>query len=305
MKLKIGIIGIGDIAKKAYLPILGAKEGVELVLCTRNTETQKQMKDKYKHLTCVSTLEELLLHQIDGAFIHAATSAHYDMVKTLLEHGIPVHVDKPVCDNLKEVETLFQLAKQVNTPLFVGFNRRYSKWVADLSTEAPAHLVIHQKNRSTLPGPVREFIFDDFIHVVDTLRHLLREPITDLSVNGLIKEGLLYSVNIQLTTKSAVGIGIMNRYSGKNEERIEYMCPDKKIIIDDLNDCTIYQNQSQIKPSPSGWDWVPLLTRRGFEPMIDDFLAAVKTKKGYDASAEGNLMTHQLCEEIVAALLKN
>ncbi len=303
--MKIGIIGIGDIAKKAYLPILGSKEGVELVLCTRNAQTLETMKLKYKHVTCVTTLEELLSHHIDGAFVHAATSAHYDIVKTLLDHGIPVHVDKPVCDNLKEVENLFQLAQQVNTPIFVGFNRRYSKWVADLTAEAPAHLVIHQKNRSTLPGPVREFIFDDFIHVVDTLRHLLREPITDLSVNGLIKEGLLYSVNIQLTTKSAVGIGIMNRYSGKNEERIEYMCPDKKIIIDDLNDCTIYQNQSQVKPSPSGWDWVPLLTRRGFESMIADFLTAVKANSGYDTRAQGSLITHQLCEQIVAALLKN
>lgn len=301
--MKIGIIGIGDIAKKAYLPILGAKEGVELVLCTRNTETLKQMKDKYKHVTCATTLEELLAHQIDGAFVHAATAAHFHIVKNLLESGIPVHLDKPVCDNLEEVETLFQLAKQVNIPIFVGFNRRHSKWVAGLSAEPPAHLIIHQKNRSTLPGPVREFIFDDFIHVVDTLRHLLREPITGLTVNGLIKEERLYSVNIQLTTKSAVGIGIMNRYSGKNEERIEYMCPGKKIIIDDLNDCTVYENQSQVKPSPSGWDWVPLLTRRGFEPMIDDFLAAVKANRGYDACTEGNLITHQLCERIVAALL--
>jgi virulence factor len=30
---------LGDIAKNAYLPVLSKKEGIELVLCTRNLET--------------------------------------------------------------------------------------------------------------------------------------------------------------------------------------------------------------------------------------------------------------------------
>lgn len=34
--MRIGIIGLGDIAQKAYLPVLSKKEGIELVLCTRN-----------------------------------------------------------------------------------------------------------------------------------------------------------------------------------------------------------------------------------------------------------------------------
>ncbi len=30
--MKIGIIGLGDIGEKAYLPVLSEKEGLELVL---------------------------------------------------------------------------------------------------------------------------------------------------------------------------------------------------------------------------------------------------------------------------------
>lgn len=37
--MRIGIIGIGDICKKAYLPVLTAMANIELVLCTRNTKT--------------------------------------------------------------------------------------------------------------------------------------------------------------------------------------------------------------------------------------------------------------------------
>ncbi|WP_243145997.1 hypothetical protein [Clostridium chromiireducens] len=46
--MKIGIIGLGDIAKKAYLPVLSEKEGIELVLCTRNTDTLNRLSKKYR-----------------------------------------------------------------------------------------------------------------------------------------------------------------------------------------------------------------------------------------------------------------
>ncbi|MEF1307816.1 gfo/Idh/MocA family oxidoreductase, partial [Vibrio owensii] len=34
--MKIGIIGLGDIAQKAYLPVITQLPNVELVFCTRN-----------------------------------------------------------------------------------------------------------------------------------------------------------------------------------------------------------------------------------------------------------------------------
>ncbi|CAI2325393.1 hypothetical protein IFVP22_C210118 [Vibrio parahaemolyticus] len=36
--MKIGIIGLGDIAQKAYLPVITQLPNVELVFCTRDAE---------------------------------------------------------------------------------------------------------------------------------------------------------------------------------------------------------------------------------------------------------------------------
>ena len=58
--MKIGIIGLGDIAQKAYLPVLAEKEGIELVLCTRNKQTLDRLGHKYRINDTVQTVDELL-----------------------------------------------------------------------------------------------------------------------------------------------------------------------------------------------------------------------------------------------------
>lgn len=46
--MKIGIIGLGDIAQKAYLPIITQHSDVELVFCTRNSEVLNQLARRYR-----------------------------------------------------------------------------------------------------------------------------------------------------------------------------------------------------------------------------------------------------------------
>jgi virulence factor len=45
--LKIGIIGLGDIAQKAYLPVLSSKD-LEIHLFTRNQERLTQIGRQYR-----------------------------------------------------------------------------------------------------------------------------------------------------------------------------------------------------------------------------------------------------------------
>ena len=50
--MRIGIIGLGDIAQKAYLPVLNEKEGIELVLCTRNKEKLERDRCSKEGVKC-------------------------------------------------------------------------------------------------------------------------------------------------------------------------------------------------------------------------------------------------------------
>ena len=100
--MKVGIIGIGDICKKAYLPLITLMDDLEIVLCTRNTTTLQETKSKYKINKAVSSVDDLINEGIECAFIHSSTDSHYDLCKKLLSSGIHVYVDKPISYNLEE-----------------------------------------------------------------------------------------------------------------------------------------------------------------------------------------------------------
>ncbi|WP_027109232.1 Gfo/Idh/MocA family protein [Lacticigenium naphthae] len=295
--MRIGIIGLGDIAEKAYLPILTAHEKIELVLCTRNGETLRHFAEKYRIKEAVRSVEELIAKDVEAVFVSAATVAHYPLAKKLLEAGISIYVDKPLSLHFEESEELVQLAKEKGVTAMVGFNRRFVPRIAELKEAGKPDLVLIQKNRYQLPDHARRFIVEDFIHVVDTLRFLMDTPVTDISVQFKEREGILLNVVIELSGEGVTAIGIMNRNNAVTEEIVEYMTPEKKFRVEGLYETTVFQNKDTNKITAG--DWEPTLAKRGFYDLIDHFLDAVEKKTDTNPSFADSLETHRVCEEIV------
>ncbi len=298
--IKIGVIGLGDIAAKAYLPVLSAKAGFEFHLCSRNESRLQQLGNQYRISNLHVTLNSLIASGIQAAFVHAATEAHYEIVKQLLEADIAVFVDKPLTMDYRQSKQLVELAEARNVLLMVGFNRRYAPVYQQLKLEDPT-LVIMQKNRKSLPDFVRRFVVEDFIHVVDTLRYLFPFEIEDLLVHGIKKGEMLHQLVVQFVSKTgAVAIGIMNRDTATTEEKLEVMSATCKRIVYNVSDLVMEENRNSIQVS--GNDWEPTLHKRGFEQMVDDFLQAVTNQTSTQTSASDALFTHEICERIVLKL---
>jgi dethiobiotin synthetase len=87
---------------------------------------------------------------LDGALVHAATAAHPDIVRRLLDAGVPTMVDKPIADNAAESEALVDLAETRGVSLMVGFNRRFAPVYRDAAA-LNLPLVVMQKNRADQP----------------------------------------------------------------------------------------------------------------------------------------------------------
>jgi virulence factor len=139
--------------------------------------------------------------------------------------------------------------------------------------------------------------------VVDTLRFLFEDDIISYQVKGTVKDNLLYSVTLQLIGKRGIAIGIMHRDSGRNEERLEFICPGEKRIIEDLNNLTIYKEGKEIRHKFD--DWESVLYRRGFVQITDRFLKDVKEANAFINQDEDSLVTHEICEAIVLQLEEN
>ncbi|GAA0437197.1 Gfo/Idh/MocA family oxidoreductase [Streptomyces luteireticuli] len=298
--MKVGCIGLGDIAQKAYLPVLGTRPGVELHLQTRTQSTLTRVADAH-HVPADrrhADLDSLLSAGLDAAFVHAPTAAHPEIVSRLLEAGIPVYVDKPLASDLAASERLVRLARERGVPLAVGFNRRYAPGYVQC-LDHPRDLILLQKNRLGLAEEARTLVYDDFIHVVDTLRFLVPGPVEHVDVRGRGRDGLVEHVVLQLSGDGFTALGVMNRASGSTEEVLEVSGQDSKRQVVNLAEVIDHKGQPTVRRRG---DWVPVARQRGIEQCADAFLDAVRAGKAIDA--EDALRTHELCERVVNALEK-
>jgi len=295
--MKIGIIGLGDIAKKAYLPVLSEKEGIKLVLCTRNEETLNQLSNKYRIQETVKNIDELLSKNIDAAIVSTATEGHFEIAEKLLQNGIHTYIDKPISMNFQETERIVSLAKDKGKVAMVGFNRRFIPRVRELKEHGKPQLITMQKNRFAAPDYVRRFVVEDFIHVVDTLRFLMDTEVKDVKVEYIKNGDMLDQLVIQLLGDGCIAIGMMNRNGGVTEEIIEYMSGHQKFIVNSLVETTRYHNK-EVSLTKFG-DWEPTLYKRGFYQLMDHFIECVQTSTTPDPSIDDSLITHEICERIV------
>jgi virulence factor len=295
--VKVGCIGLGDIAQKAYLPVLTTLPGVELHLQTRTPATLARVAGVH-HIPeerCHTDLDALLAQDIDAAFVHASTAAHPEIVTRLLEAGVATYVDKPLAYELADSERLVRLAEERATSLAVGFNRRFAPGYAQC-VEHPRELILMQKNRVGLPEDVRTLVLDDFIHVVDTLRFLAPGPIDHVGVRARVQDGLMEHVVLQLAGDGFTAIGVMNRLSGSTEEILEVSGQDTKRQVLNLAEVIDHKGQPSVRRRG---DWVPVARQRGIEQVVLAFLDAVRA--GKVLSARDALATHELCERVVRA----
>lgn len=298
-KLRIAMVGLGDIAKKAYLPIIASHPAISPMLCTRNSQVLSELQQAYRIDEVFTDYAQLLENKPDALMIHSSTDSHYQLAKASISAGIATFIDKPLSYNFNQCEHLIALAKSHNVPLYVGFNRRFAPLISAIDRQAALH-IRWQKNRVALADDPRVVIFDDFIHVVDSLRFLCGSPtvakLDDIGVHATMQHGKLAHVKLQFNYNGILVEGSMNRLSGIAEEQLEIFLPNQKYLINNLTQGQLY---NQGKPSPLGFnDWQSYLHTRGFISMIEDWLIAIKKGSANHPQLDDMLASHQLCEHI-------
>lgn len=298
--MRIAMVGLGDIAQKAYLPIIATLSDVEVVLCSRNGSHLERLAASNRIRQFTTDIGELASMNIDAALVHTATESHESVVSRLLEFGAHVYVDKPLAYTLREAQRMVALAESTNRLLMVGFNRRYAPMYEGLVDKPDRRIVIMQKNRHAQADLARRVVFDDFIHVVDTLRFLAPGPIEESRVVGGTCSGRLDHIVLHLNGPGFNLLGSMNRDSGIAEEILEVMSPGNKWLVQSLSKTTHYYAGAERVATAGDWDTV--LWRRGFPQIIRHFVDCIRTNSAPRQSAQDALATHAFCEQIVTQL---
>ncbi|OVZ96326.1 Gfo/Idh/MocA family protein [Yersinia vastinensis] len=299
-KLRVGIVGLGGIAQKAYLPILTQAQDWQLVGAFSPNQIKAQpICDSYR-MPYFSRLDTLAAN-CDAIFVHSSTASHFQVVSELLQAGIHVYVDKPLAETLAQSEQLIALAAKQRLALMVGFNRRFSPLYQQLKNKMiqPASLRM-EKHRQNGVGPneVRFTLLDDYLHVVDTALWLGGEAATLLtgSVQSNEHGQMLYAEhhfqagNCLITTS-------MHRHAGTQRESVQAVSPEACYQITDMRQ---WQQESEGQvislPAPG---WQTTLEQRGFSGAVHHFIAAVSHQTAPLVSGEDAIYAQRMIERIL------
>lgn len=296
--MKIGIVGLGNIAKKAYLPVYNqVDEDIEWILSSPHVDKVEKLSKQFHLGKTLSVAQDLQNLDWDAVMIHSATKVHYEQIKFFLENKINVYVDKPISENINQVIELYKLAEKNKVLLTVGFNRRFAPFHQQLKeinnkTEITVNKYLKADERAT------EFqAYDLFLHCIDTALYLSDETISNIqySLKEDQKGNMKYA---RITFESGITqvIANLNLFSGTEYEEVTVVSANGIEKVYDLNTFEIYNDNHVIKKAPK---WQPTLVTRGFDSIVKEFINAVKNNEKNPVSEESSILSHRLVSELL------
>lgn len=305
MTARIGVIGLGDIAEKAYLPVLASHPGVEIAgVMSRSAETVERVGRRYRVPGRYTELEQLLGCGLDAVFVHSPTPTHCKIVTQCLKAGVHVYVDKPLSYEIGESEAMAECAEQAGRLLAVGFNRRfaplYVQAKAWLEEAGGFELCAADKQRTKLQQhSAKHTLYDDLIHMIDLVVWLCGdgERLAEYrqTVDG---DGRLRFATGALASEKRSAAFSMSRGAGLDLERLELHGSGRTAQVVNLERAVFASAAGGAGETGFG-SWDAVSYRRGFTGAVEHFLGCLDNPQACQIRADNVLPTHRLVEQLL------
>ena len=202
--LRLGLVGAGRWGRN-YIRTIAALDGVRLAeLASTNPESDQLVPNGCR----ISTDWRSILdsRRIDGVIVATPPASHSDMVKTAVDAGLPVLVEKPLTLDIGQAVALRELVMERNGFVMVGHTHLFHPAFRKLKEMAPEFGEIHSIwSEAGSYGPFRSdtpVLWDWGAHDVAMCLDLLGtvpEHVTACRVESrLLPEGLGEIVDLKL-----------------------------------------------------------------------------------------------------------
>lgn len=127
--MKLGVIGLGEVAQVVHLPLLSALPTLFEVrsACDLSPQLLASVGDRFGIPRRYATSSELIAAgDIDAVLVLSSDEYHAEAVVEAAEHGLHVLVEKPMCLSPREAETIIDARDRNGTTVMVGYMRRFA-----------------------------------------------------------------------------------------------------------------------------------------------------------------------------------
>lgn len=304
---RIAVLGLGDIAQKAHLPVLAARADVNVVaLVSRSGRGAVELAAQYRFPIEATTLEQAIACRPAGALVLTESGSHPELACRLLEAGIAVYLEKPMAVDVAGARLVAACAQRTDQLLMVGFNRRYAPFYQQMKglfpdqTASQCHLIKTRQTGSQKQSPT-EAVWDDVIHLIDLSRWLMGDP---LQVHAAVQrgsDGEFAGINVLFEYLNGRSATLAHVRAGGVLERVEMYAAGVSARVEDLE--MLQTQRNGVVETHTHDPWSSTLTRRGFTSALDHFLNCLRSGQPPAQSAQDALKSHELAQTILDVAL--
>ncbi|WP_018353648.1 Gfo/Idh/MocA family protein [Longispora albida] len=312
---KIALVGAGNMGS-LHARVISQHEKADLVkLVDLREEHGKSVAERFG-TTWAPELGDL--SGVDAVVIASATEAHKDLALEVLNAGVPLLIEKPVCASLADSEEVVALAEKNSIPLMCGLLERYNPAVitALQLIDNPVH-VTATRHSPYAPRIKTGVAWDLLVHDVDLAIQVFGgvEPVSAKGALGHFHPSSLSGAEdvaeAMLTFSTGMASVSASRIGHRKVRTLVINEVDRLVEVDLLRrDVTIYRHVSLDAATPEGRGYrqqsiieIPeLITAR--EPLaaqLDRFLDILAGRADADDERRRILPSHRVVDAVIAS----
>ena len=184
---KIGVVGVGHLGKRHLENLMALKKPFCSGFFDKNKNRANQVEKETGAKKFFSIQQ--LLDQSEAIIIAVPTSDHYKVGQLCLESGKHIFIEKPICANISEAESMVQLANTKKLILQVGHVERLNPAVLTLKETdiplEPRYIETHRLAPYRTRGTEVPVVLDLMIHDLDVILSLVNFPVNNVSATGV------------------------------------------------------------------------------------------------------------------------
>jgi predicted dehydrogenase len=227
-----------------------------------------------------------LLPHVDALVVAVPTVEHYGVVRTALEAGIDVLVEKPIAANLDEARRLLQLADEGGCVLQVGHLEWFNAAMEVIRQHIRAPRFIEAHRIGPFPDRATDIdvVRDVMIHDLDILQQLLGEEPDRIDAVGVpVLTASVDVANARLTYPGGCVANLTaSRVSPSPMRRMRFFQPDGYFSVDFLEQSAVVVRRDEGADDEAASVRVEKIeVRRGdaLLAQLRSFLRAVRTRE--------------------------